>query len=1354
MTKILHSADIQVKNREINLYSGYRKSLIEIESATKATKAEILILSGDLFEYAIPNESERRLIYNWLSKLLNIKTLKEIVLIPGNHDLEKENKRINDLIHIESNSLSVYSDLLKNLDEEKSQKLIYSSISTIIQSKVNPTIFYIIYSLEDNYNFDIDIKQTVIDYPNNQYICIYHDMLKEYVDFDKLPIRKDIYNKLDTLDIFPNNTLICAGDIHKNLTFKDENKIFIYPGSPCEHTHSEGSYIYVSDKVKFQLSEDKVLKQYNFLGVHNNIENRFDFEDIKIPSAICYNTIELDHKIPFDIIKYNLENNIKLKFGTIQTRIKVKTSNLFVKNEKIIEDILQKISEQNKSVKIFFEYFKLVSTDSFQDNPVIQQIIDEKMIENKDNNISEHDGILSPENIDNLLLNQEQLGKMFESILDSNIKLTENEIDSDIVIDDVKKDILELFNFELNNVKDFGAKRYDIRLKHIETNGFMAIGANSIDLDIPGIVRILGTNGIGKTTLYNMIRWFITGKIYDNLPDNQVIKNTLPIFNKKLTDIDDVFVTLSFEINQYTIIGTRKATRKWKNNVSDLQKNKLNWKDYISSVDRHFELKIHSLDEKGQTVIKNLQGEQAEKSILIWFGDTVKNILFLNQNKIETILKTPSNILNELILNFIGVDYLKKLEDNLDLLKSEYTLAKPKRNKEDIKMNIIDNKIYIKESENASIKYSEQYNEQKSILDENINQIQNKNDELINIGNLDVLISNKKSEIQSNQTLIDNFEEKFPKEKIPFTMVKPVLNQETIDILNKDISNIKNNINNLENTKTELLEKNNSFNVDNDIDSLLEKIIKSTDNFTLNIKNDISILDERKNQIFNTLYKAINNSLQDFIGKNNELSLTKNNKKTEINSYQKIIDSNINEITSGICDKCGKPLSDNPEEHEKLKLELTEINTHTQKKIDICNEEIKDFDKKILSNYEEIKKLKLKLTQIDNKKIPDELPNLIDDVKKIDLEIIEKTNLIETKNNDKVKWQSLEKIQFGDYSITEKFSEDVLTKLKITEKIDSHKKISSDIDNINKSIEHHNQCLKANESKLNIELTEYTQQLSEYQTFFDENQYLNSEIDKHNSSIQEHNNKKIEYQKELNRLTLELIEFERKLPEFNKLIQEKTELLNKNIEISEKLESIQNEKQTAEIAKKSWEKELINTEEELTNYLEYIKKNLIWKVYSKLIKSNFKEIVFNYYRTFLNNTLNYLLQDVNFKLFWNNDSDLYMTDFKDGKMSYQPVGYTSGMEICFLGLSLIYTIHLLNIKNSISHLFIDEISGTLNDGKNLSYEASNYQELFVKILSKFKNKSIFIVDHNIDNLFETVIYEVIGDKKGSKYVIK
>ena len=118
--KIAHIADIQVKNREKNLERPYSDSLQEIYDKINADNdIEILVIAGDLFEYAEPNESERAMIYTFLSRLPEIEHLHEIVLIPGNHDLVKfgksqtVNESLTEDLNIKSTPLDLFNDIIK-----------------------------------------------------------------------------------------------------------------------------------------------------------------------------------------------------------------------------------------------------------------------------------------------------------------------------------------------------------------------------------------------------------------------------------------------------------------------------------------------------------------------------------------------------------------------------------------------------------------------------------------------------------------------------------------------------------------------------------------------------------------------------------------------------------------------------------------------------------------------------------------------------------------------------------------------------------------------------------------------------------------------------------------------------------------------------------------------------------------------------------------------------------------------------------------------------------------------------------------------------------------------------------------
>lgn len=184
------------------------------------------------------------------------------------------------------------------------------------------------------------------------------------------------------------------------------------------------------------------------------------------------------------------------------------------------------------------------------------------------------------------------------------------------------------------------------------------------------------------------------------------------------------------------------------------------------------------------------------------------------------------------------------------------------------------------------------------------------------------------------------------------------------------------------------------------------------------------------------------------------------------------------------------------------------------------------------------------------------------------------------------------------------------------------------------------------------------------------------------------------------------------------------------------------------------ESEVTKLQELIKEYTDYQLNLYIYGIYSKLVKNDFKKIVFEYYRKFLNNTLNILLEGLKFKLFWDESGELFMIEIKNGQTSFRPVQLVSGMETCFQGLALIYAIHVLNVKNSVSTIFIDEISGQLNSGKELTNKDSvqNYQEQLILLLGKFNKKNLFIIDHVIHDLNQSNTFEVVASKEGSKFI--
>lgn len=1340
--KILHSADIQVKNREKNLFRATEKTLKNIEKVVIDTKAEIFIIAGDLFEYAEPNDSERRLIYNFLSRIANIDTLLELVIITGNHDLIKDKKQIDTMVGY--NPINTFTDLINKFNV--GNKILYLSESKYYNSRVSDKIQYLAYSLEDG--MDVDLTKAPGKDESRQTICLFHDMLKDYVDSVKLPLRKDIYEKLKSIDEFPANTLITAGDIHKNLTFKGiDGQLFIYPGSPMEHTHSEGTYIDVSTDIKLHNGERKVIKQYEFDDVKSPKD--FVITEHQLEKFVTYNTITLDSKQDYKtVIAENLKN-VKLQIGSEVTFVKVKSANIFVKYEQDIFNILSNHlkSDDRLRFRIEFDYDKFVQTDKAVNNEVIQKILDEKKdelnIDSDDLNIE-----LDTSNIDDLILSDNHLKTLFKSILDAQMKKVKT--DDDIEGDDISKDVMAIFERELIEFQS-NSKRYNILFEEIETTtGFMGLIANKIDLNIPGLARIFGTNGIGKTTLYRMIRWVISGEVFEGMARNTVAKNNLIVFNKNLIHKDTVDVKLRVNINNLKVVATRIVTRKWKNNTTDEQKSDINWKDYVSAVERNFIIDV----ETPEGDKKQFTGEQAEKSIMLWFGQTMNNILFINYPKLESLLQTPSDKLNEMILNFIGVDYLKQLEGNLDQIKAELaTTSKPKRNKEDIRTSIIDGKILIKRAEKELLDVDTEITKIKTKIVDLEEKIKSKTTEMINMGNITDIIIEKESKFNEIKTFIDTFEPKTKKDKIVFDKIEPIINQTEIDNLQSQIDLINKEIEELK--QSEIIQDNKRTEIFNKLDVLINEKLDELKNQKT---SKLQLSEANKEKIAGE-FKLVVAYIDGIIKQLEDRQANSEAKIQEIKSVillnQEQIRKNNDNLESGICDKCKRPFAEDFEAHKEQLIKenagLLVVNTEQSELLQPetelllkIKETIKLFNVSrdlAMANSDEIIK-----TEKLQKGCAEFFANICTH-KEAAIEINKQIQAIDILIYD---WQSVVGLKSNiDFVIPETINCESLTEI-----ITNLKGIVDEKSKISELISTKNNYSETKSNNIIQIKNDYIVALQEYQKLLNVNIAENNSIGEFNKTVDEHNNQILIKKSELGNISTELSDLKiNKLPVYVKHQTELSEYRQSKQELDVSLDLQVRKESDLKIANVRLTNELAQFEKEYTDYLAYLKNDIVWKIYSKLIKDNFKEIVFDYYRTFLNQTLNILLGNVNFKLFWNQDSELYMISYKNGICSYQPVQQSSGMETTFLGLALVYTMHLLNVKNSVSHIFIDEISGTLNDGEDLTYDAENYQELMVLILSKFKDKTVFIVDHNIKNLFETVTYEVQPDKFGSKFVI-
>lgn len=1325
MYRITHSADIQIKNRK-PLFHETREVLSSLVSQVRQLQSTAHIIAGDLFEYAIPTDSERTLIYNHIVELLAIDTLKEIVIIAGNHDLVKQKNQNNS--ETDYNAIQSFVDSVKPLDVHN--KIRYFRNSGVYQSTSIPELDWVVYSLEDSSIKFSEIKQYT---SNDRFsICLYHAMLREYCIYDKLPLTEKKLNELDSIVIFPANSVICAGDIHKTLSFQGpENQIFNYPGSTMQHTFGEGTYHFLDgDKLVSKTVDSKCILAYDFDETSKKIVKQ---ACVYLPSFIEYTTIE------FGPTSVNLEKLNEIEFNTAITNIiKIKSNSTLLTKEHDIRKIIVDKFAGGVSPTISFVYDKLTSGEGLNGAGLatyVESVIAEKSIDSN--------SILSQETIDSLVLNHGQIIELFKSGL-SNI------FDIDVA---TQEDVVNLFIRELNEIVSTDKRANTIQFDSISTGGFMLLGPSQIDFSNGQLTRILGTNGVGKTTIYKMLRWVLTGQISESMVASKVVQNTLLIFNKNLIDSNLVSVNLNIHVNNVPFVIKRAAARDWKSKITDEQKLENDWQQYVAGVRRQLVLINQETNEE-------FTDNEAQAIIDSWFGQTINNLLFINGSKIQQILNKSESALKELILQYLGVDYIEKFEQRLNTLKDDLfdSVSKPKATEESIEDNIasVDADInVVTTNENRTKAESESIRNQITSANQELRELTGKKqsfivDEKTPQEQIEFHQS-KNDELKSRQEQLESLDQTKREILDPYAVVStPEDLTENIDTAKSEIVETQTQLEayktQLEETtkKRELIETKWSEFIQQCLDSynsqhktVSQQLVDATNECTEHTKSLVAKCEEKRTKIESAI-TSLNETIVDC-----NVKLSKINQK---------IDENKQIIETGVCPQCGQKLpqscSDNDIDTIKRKIEEFEAaRTNLEVECTKNNNSLKrlEYAKNILimfisnpENATEEVRNKLGNGVIDF----DEYDKIKDKKSQLTIDLLNINHAIKTLENHKTNIEASEElselIDPGDATKYHKI-------------IDAYATVNVRIDEIQSSIESTKTVLEERKNN-RIELE---------QKQIDDRTFYNNEI----SRIQKENQEATEYNKsieanlnEIDKIRTEIDLSNQKITNLRETVLPRYEqVLEQIILVENDLKQYENDLKASqdaiiEIARKRSNYEHIRKtlNDDLVNVRKYKHLEIIWKVYSKMIKQYFKEIVFDYYRIFINNTLSQILDDVPFKLYWNDG--LKMVTYAMGadgvpKIIYQTVSESSGMETTFLGLSLIYALHILNINNSVSHMFIDEISGTLNNGNNLSYVAENYQELFKKLIHKFTDKSIFIIDHAIEDFDETVTYEVIPNEE-------
>ena len=218
MIKIAHFGDVHIRNLERQY--EYRRQFSKIYKVLEEKDVDIIVIVGDLFENYIEISNEAKVLasdfLNQLSKLA-----KEIIVVPGNHDLRKKNLNRVD-------SVKTIVDILKN------PKITYFGKSGFFQDKIFDNIVWVNHShLEKGINPWIDIPQTRDN--DKIYIDLFHDpILGCSNDLGKIFDDNSIYRGLDSFK----GDFVMLADIHKRQYFR-KNKSAAYCGSTIQQDFGE-----------------------------------------------------------------------------------------------------------------------------------------------------------------------------------------------------------------------------------------------------------------------------------------------------------------------------------------------------------------------------------------------------------------------------------------------------------------------------------------------------------------------------------------------------------------------------------------------------------------------------------------------------------------------------------------------------------------------------------------------------------------------------------------------------------------------------------------------------------------------------------------------------------------------------------------------------------------------------------------------------------------------------------------------------------------------------------------------------------------------------------------------------------
>lgn len=1329
---ILHFADVQIELRTSGegsqRFSEYAYALNQIRNEVKQRNPDMVIIAGDVFEFADTN-GEEELMFTDL--LIDLKQMDVFTLIfDGNHDIKQKNNGIvkdDGLTHLISSPIktivrAINSENIVYLEKTGLYEFPKFDVTFALSSQINkhsplnPKPPYLVW---DAY----DIREV----NTNGLIELFHDPIRNCKDFNGEP--KMVFTDYRiTLDVFKSN-LVIAGDIHNPdiIRFGENNdRIFTYSSSLVQRNYGEGNYY--SDGNLIVNGNDK--HGFNTITFNTETNKVEQIKFISVKNPISRHTINLSKEFVYEqneitTVAHGLDTTAYNKVRLIACS----NPKQFALSEQMFIDTFNEIVGSEK-LEINFGWTSDVLVDDFE----------------------------SIESFDD-----------FESALDKNeIKKVarnyiENLVNKTTIVDkDDKPETIEnvyrIFENEFSKI-EFDENRYVIDIIGGEIDNFMNFGKTSFNIINNKMTRVLGSNGVGKTKLESFIAWILTDKISHSQVDKYKKLNYLLYFNDT-NDIDEVNGTLDFKVNSVLHKLKKKLTREWKKDKKDIKNpNKF---DFIKDTPIvTYELTIY--EQSGEKVLTEHDEVREYLNNIVNF-DSFMDSTFEDSYTLHNLVHTKTEDLIQTILNSMGLGVISNMELTFDRVKSEHLdhLVKPigdkKQLSEEIKAN---NEIIEVKKESILVDEAELLNlmDSKKVVTSKLEAELATLYKVPKISDIENEIVQIQSNIELKKSSIESQTEKLEKAKEIIldefdTDLKIDESKTKIDTINTSIDEKRESVQQKTKIITDLKEQ-----IRDGVDLIKEKLADET----RHIRDEVAELETKKNKIDNDVKDVINKFNSELYSSQNELMEKRevettiynekvseyNSSKIDISKLESLYNNSKDKVdelskqkidleNSTECSQCGESLSG--ERLENHKKHINDVVSKIESENKIINETFEKIEKSINdlnAKRESIQTIKDSLNQfkvhisgvsmaIERNSIHDNdyvnySPFMceVNELENEKVKLIIKIDELKQEISDEKLKESLLKLVKSDAELINKNREVTKLKNEITEiesEIESTKAILSDEKNTLLGLENYKKIIDANKNDI-MKIQQLTAETT-------------NEIESLKTKISTLN---------------EQIDFSKKNAERDEIINMMREDVNKiDLSIDETKDRINKNK---------------NQIENLVNQIESINKTIndirayklaesTVKLYKTLLgKKGLPQFIFASMLNLINGKLNESLEKLDFRLVFNPQTlELNFIDMVH--QVSRPVQFISGMQETISGLALVELKRKLNNSLRFNYLFIDEVSAKVTDGKTLSYDSKNYRSILSDfIYSMSDSVNIIIVDHVLD--FNGRVLEVVPSINGS-----